>query len=530
MDIDLNAFHFLRPFWLLLLVPGIVVPILWNRSRDPARLSSNIAPQLLKHLVVTPTDAHHLRPIHLLGALLILGGLAAAGPTWEQDRPDFLENRAPLILALDLSPSMDANDVPPSRLEAAKHKLHDLIQRRPGARTGLIAYAGTAHLVLPATEDPQLLDSFLQALSTDLLASPGKNVLAVIEEAKRLLAAEQSAGTLVLVTDGADVSQLEAIGKALEPSELQLLVLAVGSQDGGILRDAKGQLRVDTNGRPLLGSFDAKGLKQLADAADAPLGSLTLNDDDLDWIELHAAQHLQAASGDDQQMHWKDAGYWLCWPLLVLALLCVRRGWSVNWLAGLLLACGLALPSAPAHAGALTDAFFTPDQQGRWAFEHGHYAQAATHFHDPYWKALAAYNAADYDAALADFARLDSAPAYFYLGNSYAKLFKFPAAIAAYQQALKLQPQFPEATANLALVTALQKDYEEQQEVAPDIKSDKVEFDKPSGKGKSVKMEGVKPTSDELWLRNLNTSPAQFLKQKFRLQAAQQQNNSGATP
>ncbi|MDG9925683.1 MULTISPECIES: VWA domain-containing protein [unclassified Pseudomonas] len=522
MDIDLAAFHFLRPLWLLLALLGIALLVLWNRARHSALRAVPIAPHLLKSLLTKPGDTHRLRPIHLLAALLILGGLAAAGPTWQQDRPDFLENRAPLILAVDLSPSMDASDVPPSRMQAVKHKMHDLIQRRAGAKTGLIAYAGTAHLVLPATQDPQLLDTFLQALSTELIETPGKDVAGVIEQAKRLLAAEDSPGTLLLLTDGAEVGQLDEVVDSLKQSDLQVLILAVGSQNGGMLRDAEGQPRVDANGRPLLAQFDAEALKQLSRAADAPLGSLTLDDDDLEWVELHAQQHLQAANGDDEQVYWKDAGYWLCWPLALIAFFGVRRGWSVNWLAGLL-AVALGGFGTPAQAGALADAFFTADQQGRWAFEHGHFPQAAKHFHDPYWKGLAAYRSADYDTALASFARLDSAPAYFYLGNTYAHLLKYPAAIAAYRQALELQPQFPEASANLALAIALQKDFEEQQEVAPEMAPDKIEFDKQAGKGKKAEISAQQSASDALWLQNLTTSPAKFLQQKFRIQSARQQ-------
>ncbi|WP_394558567.1 VWA domain-containing protein [Aquipseudomonas alcaligenes] len=523
MEIDLDAFHFLRPLWLLLIVPGIALPFAWSSARLSALRGAPIAAHLLGHLLMTPSDPHRLRPIHLLATLLIVGGLAAAGPTWEQDRPAFLEDRAPLVLAVDLSPSMEAGDVPPSRLEAVKHKLRDLIQRRAGAKTGLIAYAGSAHLVLPATQDPQLLDTFLQALSTDLIEASGKDAVGVIEQAKRLLAAEESPGTLLLLTDGADVEQLDKVADSLEHSNLQVLILAVGSKDGGMLRDAQGQPRVDATGRPLLGDFDAEALKKLASAADAPLGSLTLNDDDLDWIELHAQQHLQTSNGDEQQVHWKDAGYWLCWPLLLVAFFCVRRGWSVSWLVGLLMAIGLGLPAPPAQAGALADAFFTPDQQGRWAFEHGHYPKAAEHFNDPYWKGLAAYRTADYETALSSFARLDTAPAYFYLGNTYAHLLKYPAAITAYQQALKLQPQFPEAKANLALAIALKKDFEEQQKVAPELKPDKIEFDKQHGKGKKGEIDAQKAASDALWLQNLTTSPAKFLKQKFLIQSARQQ-------
>ncbi|WP_130907347.1 VWA domain-containing protein, partial [Pseudomonas sp. Sample_16] len=335
MEINLGDLHFLRPLWLLLLPFAALMPWLWRRSRDmQRRLRSNIAEHLLPHLLITPQDQQWLRPVHLVSAMLMLGAVAAAGPTWEQDRPDFLENRAPLIIAVDLSPSMDANDVQPTRLEAAKHKLHDLIQRRAGARNALIAYAGSTHLVLPATDDPALLDTFIQALSTDLISKPGKDVGAVIDQAKRLLAAEKTPGTLLLITDGADTSTLDDLNKKLDGGALQVLVLAVGSEDGGIIRDASGQPRTDSNGRPQLGRFDQAALKQLASAVDAPLGSLTLNNDDLDWVDLHAQQHFQRASDEQRELHWKDAGYWLCWPLLLIGFFCVRKGWSVNWMAG----------------------------------------------------------------------------------------------------------------------------------------------------------------------------------------------------
>jgi Ca-activated chloride channel family protein len=519
MDINLSDFHFLRPLWLLLALFGAVLPVLWRRSQDlQRRLRGNIAAHLLPHLLITPQDQQRLRPVHLVCALLVLGAVAAAGPTWEQDRPDFLENRAPLIIAVDLSPSMDASDVAPSRLEATKHKLHDLIERRAGARNALIAYAGSAHLVLPATDDPALLETFIQALSTDLIGKPGKNVSAVIDQAKRLLAAEKTPGTLLLITDGADTSTLDGLDKQLDGSGLQVLILAVGSNDGGIVHDASGQPRTDSNGRPVVGNFDEAALKELASAVDAPLGSLTLDNDDLDWIELHAQQHFQSASDEQRELHWKDAGYWLCWPLLLIAFFSVRRGWSLNWMAGLLLAVGLGLQPAPAQANALTDAFFTRDQQGRWAFEHQHYPQAAALFVDPYWKGVAAYNAADYDLALASFARLDTPQAYFYLGNIYVRRFKFDQAIAAYTQALKLQPQFPEATANLALAIALQKDTESAEKNAPEVKPDEIKMDKAPGKGESKKVETQQAASDAQWLQNLTTSPAKFLKQKFSLQ------------
>ncbi|OYU09389.1 MAG: hypothetical protein CFE47_03295 [Pseudomonas sp. PGPPP1] len=477
---DFSNFHFMRPAWLLLALMGALLPLIWQRSRDlQRRLRGTIAPHLLPHLLLTPTDPHRVRPVHLVSALLVLGAIATAGPTWQQDRPDFLENRAPLIIAVDLSPSMDTADVPPTRLKAAKQKLHDLVQRRKGTRTALLVYAGSAHLVLPPTDDPALLDSFIQALGTDLIDKPGKDVAGVIEQAKRLL--QQSPGTLLLVTDGADVTQLPT----LKDGSLQVLVLALGS---------------------------SPTLKQLASALDAPLGSLTLNDDDLDWVERHAQQHFQNADEQQRLLQWKDAGYWLCWPLLLLALVSVRRGWSLNWAAVLLL--GLLLPPTPAEA----NPFLTPDQQGRWAFEHHHYPEAAARFVDPYWKGIAAYNAADYDLAQTTFSAMNTPQAAFYLGNIHVRRFKFDDAISAYQHALQLQPDFPEASANLALAIALRKDTESAANNTPEVKPDEVKFDKAPGKGQSKAIQTQQANNDALWLQNLTTSPATFLRRKFSLQ------------
>ena len=507
MDIDLNALHFLRPAWLLLIALALLLAGSWRRlGQGRGRFHGMIAEHLLRHLIVMPTGNARVQPIHLLVATLMVGALAAAGPTWEQDRPAFLDNRAPLILALDLSGSMNSNDIAPTRLQAAKNKLHDLINRRLGARIGLIAYAGSAHMVLPATDDPALLESFLQVLSSELIERPGKDLAGVIAVARGMLQAEKTPRTLVLVTDGADVAQLDQVSNSLDQQpDLQLLILAVNSQADS-------------------------GLKTLADATDAPLGSLTATDEDLQWIELHAQTHFQAVSPDQQKLQWKDAGYWLIYPLLVLGFFSLRRGWSLNWSAVLVLALGSALPGQSVYASGLSDAFMTADQQGRWAYEHHHYQDAVTRFQNPYWKGLAAYALGDYANAQASFARVDNAAGYFYQGNSYVRLFKFDLAIAAYQQAIALQPDLAQAKANLALAVALQKDYQDAQSKAPNVKPDEIKYDNTPGQGKNHPLQNAAATSDEQWLQNLNTSPARFLQQKFSLEDARRANAPKVQP
>ncbi|WP_454668983.1 vWA domain-containing protein [Achromobacter kerstersii] len=543
MDVDLSAFHFLRPWWLLA-VP-LALLLLWLGRAQGGRVGwgSTIAPALLPYLIVNAPGSRGPRPIHAVAALLMLGGIAAAGPTWQQDLPPFLDNQAPLIVAVDLSPSMDAADVPPSRLQAAKHKLHDLLARRAGAKTGLIAYAGSAHLVLPPTDDPSLVDLFIQSLSTELIAAPGKDAAGAINVAASVLKSTQAGGTVLLVTDGADTSQLPQVEQLAKAADFQILVLAAGASDGGVLRDARGQPRMDKDGKPVLGTFDAVAIKQLADAARAPLGSLTLNDDDLDWVTLHAQRHFQDVQNAGLAVHWKDVGYWLCWPLAILALLCLRRGWNVNWLAGLMLAslAGLYAPNTYANpnanpnasananpvastnpvASAIANAFFTPDQQGRWAYEHHDYTRAAALFQDPYWKGRAAYDAGDYSLALAAFARLDTAEANFYLGNTQARLRHYDDALAAYDRALHQRADFPEAKKNRELVAKLQAAIEaEQEDDNNDQKPDDVARDNKKGAGKMTQVEVAKASSDDIWLRNLSLSPAGFLKQKFAIEDA----------
>jgi Ca-activated chloride channel family protein len=195
-----------------------------------------------------------------------------------------------------------------------------------------------------------------------------------------------------------------------------------------------------------------------------------------------------------------------------LALFSVRRGWSLNWAAVLLLGVFWQPTQADAHP------FLTPDQQGRWAFEHHHYPEAAALFVDPYWKGIAAYNAADYDLAQATFAALETAQGAFYLGNIHVRRFKFDEAIAAYQQALLRQPVFPQASANLALAIALKQDTQNAADNPPEVKPDDIKFDKAPGKGHSQVIKTEQANSDALWLQNLTTSPATFLRRKFSLQ------------
>jgi len=554
----MELFHFLRPLWLLLVPAGFVLAWLWRNPIDSCRRwGSIIAPHLLDHLTIGEKDRPRFRPIHLVVGALALGGVSTAGPAWEKEPPPFAEDKAPMVVALDLSRTMDAVDVPPTRLERAKQKVRDLAALRSGSRTGLVVYAGTAHLVLPPTEDPALLEIFLAALDTSLMPMAGKNAAEALAVADRLLAVESAPGTVLFITDGFDVKKLRTFSAHSEQTPHQVLALAAGTSQGGPIRDKNGRMATDGHGRLIQARFDRESFARFSAEAAVPSASLTLDETDVEWVQRRAMHHLQVVQERTAEVHWKEAGYYATFPIAVLSALWFRRGWTVRWMPVVILVLLIGL-AAPTSARVLNDSnpksdarhskqenaqnpaqrvytgvkslvvnlFLTADQQGRWYFERGDYTTAAERLRDPMWKGLAYYRTGDYASALAQFARLDQAEAFFLMGNCYARMKDYPAAIGAYDNALGRRASFHEAMANRNLVAGLiprkPKKDDEEGEHDPNLDPDEIKFDKKGKRGKAgaVPQWKVKPEQmAELWMRNLKTSPAEFLREKFRVQA-----------
>lgn len=517
MAVDLTAFHFLRPLWLWFLLIAALLPVVWLRRNDVrARWRGIIAPHLLDHLVVGANARRGVRPVHALAFVIALGAIAVAGPTWRQERPPFDQDKAPLVVVLELARSMQASDVAPTRLERAKQKVLDLAAARKGARTGLVVFAGSAHLVVPPTDDPAMLQLYVPALAPSVMPDDGRNAAAGLAAADALLACDPTPGTIVLIGDGIDVNRSGEFIRLARQSHQQVLWLATGTPNGGALRNADGQIELDAQGNARMGAFDADAIRRVADAADIPLASLRSDDDDIRWIQHRAQTWLDTADDSKRTPRWRDDGYWLVTPLALLGLLGFRRGWTVKWLPLFVLA--LALQAAPHRAYAASwlwiDAFATHDQQGRWYDEHGNYSQAAQRFDDLMWKGRAQYQAGDYEGALASFSNLHGAQASFYMGNALAHLQDYASALKAYDNALALDPHLNEAAKNRDLMRVLiAKPKQEPQQDEEDEESDDVKKRKQHGQIEQSTL--VPVPSEEVWMRSLNTSPAQFLKQRF---------------
>jgi Ca-activated chloride channel homolog len=525
MSAWLNSFHFLRPIWILVIPFAVIIYVLHGFREDiRAHWKKVIAPDLLEHLIVKKAGGWTIRPIQMICFALILGSIAVAGPTWRRETPPFTEDKAPLVIALDLSQTMDAIDLDPTRLERAKLKIHDLLSVRNGGRTALFVYAGSPHLVVPLTADDKLFSMYLDALSTSLMPKAGKDTAQVVAAIRDFLQEEEVPGTVLFVTDGIEPKARPALQSLLEAGKDSALVLGVGTSRGAPIRSSGNQFVEDASGRRVFSKLDVDALKSLSSLG-IPATTLTLDDSDVQWIQRRVQSHLKAAQEQNAQTRWIDEGYWLVLPIALLAVLWFRKGWTVQWSGGAL-ALLLLFPQTTAEdlRRRFLDLWMTPDQQGRYYFEKGKYQAAATRFENPMWKGFSLARSADYAAALDQFSLSDTPEAWYNQGNALAHLQKFPEAVHAYEQALQKRPNWPDAEENLKLVRSLippPKTDDDQQELPPDVENGETEMEEKGDQGKKtfqrVPMDAEKMA--DIWMRNIQTSPADFLRRRFAIQA-----------
>jgi Ca-activated chloride channel family protein len=191
----------------------------------------------------------------------------------------------------------------------------------------------------------------------------------------------------------------------------------------------------------------------------------------------------------------------------------------------------VSLLSASCSADWFVGLWLTPDQQGQRAFDRGDYAEAAARFDDPMWRGTALYMSEQFAAAVAAWAEIDTAEAWFNRGVALAQLEQYPEAIAAFEHALELRPEYPEARANVDyLQPFLPLDFSggDMGTTGRDAAADDVVFDADADtleqEGKDTVLEGEQGLlSDEqlaqMWLSQVDASPAAFLRHKFQYQA-----------
>jgi Ca-activated chloride channel family protein len=318
----LTQFHFLRPDWLWLLLPALVIWWLMWRQQDQLRgWSRAIAPHLLPHLLLDGESAQgRIRPVHLLGIIWLLAIFALAGPSWQREAAPFAEEQSVLVILLKVTPSMQAGDVQPSRLRRAVYKIGRLLERRPDTRTALLAYAGSAHRVMPFTRDHALITQFAGELSPEVMPKPGEALVDAVALGNDLIRRSGQPGSMLLLADSVDLAQLDAL-KALRSQPgvpVQLWAIAAGPEV------------IPPVGTPPAPPLDEERMRLAANALGGGLELISIDDSDVGAVERKLGRSLSSISKAEGQ-RWRDAGYWLVPLLVVLALFWFRRGWVVRW-------------------------------------------------------------------------------------------------------------------------------------------------------------------------------------------------------
>ncbi|MGH6760766.1 MAG: VWA domain-containing protein [Phyllobacterium sp.] len=517
----IGDFHFLRPWWLLaIIIAGVLVWLVNRRSDVRSRWKGLIAPHLLDHLITDGQNRKRLQPASMIAALMVLGAIAVAGPTWQRQQPPFVEDKAPLALVIDLSQTMDAVDITPSRLERVKLKIRDILALRPGARTAVFAYAGSAHMVLPLTDDAKLIQTYVNSLATRIMPVQGKDTAKALQFVEQNLGQDEVPGTLLFLTDGIEASALDAFKNHSGNNEI--MVLAVGTPEGGPVRSGEGQYLTSASGARVIARLDVDQLKAFKHEAGVQLATVTLDDSDVQWIASRIQTHLQSKLADGEAV-WLDAGWWLLIPIVLLSAFWFRRGWSIHWTGALLLGFALAHPGrAEAAEFNFADMWLTRDQQARRAFEKGDYQGAAALFQNPMWLGTALYRAGRFGDAADAFAKVNTPESYYNQGNALAQMDKPEEAAASYREALKLRPDWPLAQRNLEIVEKIiadrKKEDEEEKAEDPNLPPDQVQFDEKGKQGKRGEINLAQQTA-EMWMRNIQITPTDMLARKFAIEA-----------
>jgi Ca-activated chloride channel family protein len=496
---SIAAFHFLRPAWLFCFVPlAGLLWLMWRRQLSSRSWQSVVDAPLLRHLLIGENKKRNpwsWRAIALGGTLAIL---AMAGPAWRKfDVPVFRQQSA-LVLLLDMSRSMDAQDIKPSRLERAKLKLTDILRRQKEGQTALVVFAADAFVVSPLTSDANTIISQLQSFSTDLMPAQGSRPDLAVSKAEQLLKQAGSAhGGMLLITDGVDDADRSALDKAasrLHDAGYRLSVMGVGTAQGAPIPTPGGGFLKSAGGAIVLPRLDAGALREIATEGGGQYRALSASDDDIDALlsSLQSAigqQHTTEIGGMKSDQ-WRDEGPWLLLPVLLLGALAFRRG---VWVALLLVA---LQPVRPVQAMDWNSLWRNADQRGQQALQARQPQQAAQLFRDPNWRAAAEYKAGNYQAAAADLKDAKTADALYNRANALAHTGQLQQAIADYDAALKMNPKLADAAYNRDLVKKMLQQQNNNSSQASD-KSSASKDQKPSQQGKDSASQAQNKSSSD---------------------------------
>lgn len=318
--IQLQHFHFLRPnfFWVFVALV-VILKFFSNRDDTLSVWRKVLSDTILTSLTVPGNSKHRISPHRLSLALAFPVTIILMGPTWQQQPSPFSENNSALIIALDVSETMTQSDIQPTRLIRAKQKINELLKLRGDTNTALIAFSGTAHTVMPISNDSEMIRHFLDVLAPSIMPVSGKLPESILPLSASLLDPTNVPGTLLVIGDGATEQTAEKFSAFFNQYNHQLIVWPIGKSVDDPTLDKNSSII------PL----QIAELKNIADKSHGRLVEMTLDKQDILQVNTYIEHNLVVV--DDKSRPWLDAGYPFIFIAAGIFLFWFRRGWTLQW-------------------------------------------------------------------------------------------------------------------------------------------------------------------------------------------------------
>jgi|GEM_PF-1784346 len=453
-------FFFLRPWWLIAIIPLIVfIWLLKKRPYTQSNWQKYIDPHLLAHVLNSKTKGLKkslLAPLVIFWLIVIL---ILSGPSWQKSPPVTLKvDVPPLFLLLDLSRSMLTRDIHPDRLSVAKAKIRQLLRRMPPRPVTLIVYSAMAHQVIPITEDIHLIENLLEYIQPELMPAHGSNTSAALQlAATRLQQSTLKRADILMISDSVDQNTAEYT-KQISSQGARVLVYAIASENGAYIPGtARGYLHI--NGHPIHTGLDRHSMQLVAESGQGIYQQVTQNDQDIENL-LGILSAFQITSLKNLQKHketsvWQDQAAWLLVLIIPFALFLFHPGlYGIVLIVGILVSNLLFSPLSYAQSDILTPdntisfLWKNTNQNAFEALQNNRFEQAEQLFDDPLWRGIAQYRQRKYAQALNTFSHLNTAHGLYNYANTLVQLGRYQEALKSYQSAIQAQPNFKAARHN----------------------------------------------------------------------------------
>lgn len=334
----IENFHFIRPLWLLSVIPACW---LWWKLRLSSTVVNQwrnvVDPELLGHLL---KDGNKTERRNLwywwVGLGWLICAVALAGPSWELRETAAFRNVSERVLVIDLSQSMNAKDIKPSRLVRVRQKVEDILSQAGEVENAIVVYAATPFVVSPLTNDAATINSMLPALRVEIMPVQGSRTGLALNKALELLQSVKSKrGQILLFTDSVADSAARTAAGEIAAAGYSLSVIGVGSTEGAPIPNPRAGFIKDRSGNIVVARLDEESLQSLASAGEGEYRLITPDESDIDDLLTSFGRDQSVTpeedaneAGTNQNIEaWLDRGPWLLILLLPITAMSFRRGW-----------------------------------------------------------------------------------------------------------------------------------------------------------------------------------------------------------